>query len=182
MGSPLRTLDARDVITSDCKEYDEAGVRFSVAQIEELGFRTFRAKHEELAAALDEFCRNQRLFFSALLVTDINTQNSVLLVSGAEEFRQQIDYPSGRARLVAARWSGVAQEAAFAVFVAAIAGDADERELKFPPRAVVSKHGGRDASPTGPNFGLDDLDPNGAFSRKSWDPSEPRPPPIYSRI
>jgi len=65
-----------------------------VAQIEELGFRTFRAKHEELAEALDDFCRNQRLFFSALLVTDINTQNSVLLVSGAEEFRQQIDYPS----------------------------------------------------------------------------------------
>ncbi len=94
VGSPLLTLDAKDVVTSDCKEYEEAGVRFSVAQIEELGFRTFRAKYEELAVALDEFCRREKLFFSALLVTDINTQNSVLLVSGAEEFRQQIDYPS----------------------------------------------------------------------------------------
>ncbi len=94
VGSPLLTLPARDVVTSDCKEYEEAGVRFSVAQIEELGFRTFRSKYEELAAALDEFCRKERLFFSALLVTDINTQNSVLLVSGAEEFRQQIDYPA----------------------------------------------------------------------------------------
>ena len=27
-------------------------------------------------------------------MTDINTQNSVLLVSGAEQFREQIDYPS----------------------------------------------------------------------------------------
>ncbi len=54
----------------------EAGVRFSVAQIEELGFRPFDEKHEELAAALDAFCAGQRLFFSALLVTDINTQNS----------------------------------------------------------------------------------------------------------
>ena len=94
VGSPLLTLDARDVVTSDCKEYEEAGVRFSVAQIEELGFRAFRSKYEELAAALDEFCRRERLFFSALLVTDINTQNSVLLVSGAEKFREQIDYPS----------------------------------------------------------------------------------------
>ena len=94
VGSPLLTLDARDVVTSDCKEYEEAGVRFSVAQIEELGFRAFRAKYEELADALDEFCRKERLFFSALLVTDINTQNSVLLVSGSERFREQIDYPS----------------------------------------------------------------------------------------
>ena len=94
VGSPLLTLDPKDVVTSDCKEYEEAGMRFSVAQIEELGFRAFRAKHEELAAALDEFCRKEKLFFSALLVTDINTQNSVLLVSGSEEFRRQIDYPA----------------------------------------------------------------------------------------
>ncbi len=94
VGSPLLTLQPREVVTSDNKEYTEAGVRFSVAQIEELGFGPFYEKHVELAAALDDFCEGHRLFFSALLVTDINTQNSILLVSGAEEFRQQIDYPA----------------------------------------------------------------------------------------
>ncbi len=94
VGSPLQTLAPQEVVTSDCKEYAESGVRFSVAQIEELGFGTFRAKYEEIAAALDAFCAGQRLFFSALLVTDINTQNSVLLVAGSEEFRRQIDYPA----------------------------------------------------------------------------------------
>ena len=93
VGSPLLTLRPEEVVTSDCKEYMEAGVRFSVAQIEELGFGPFYEKQADLAAALDAYCRGQRLFFSALLVTDINTQNSVLLVSGAEEFRRQIDYP-----------------------------------------------------------------------------------------
>ena len=94
VGSPLLTLRPEEVVTSDCKEYTEAGVRFSVAQIEELGFGPFHEKHAALAAALDAFCAAQRLFFSALLVTDINTQNSVLLVSGSEEFRRQIDYPA----------------------------------------------------------------------------------------
>ncbi len=94
VGSPLLTLQPREVVTTDNKEYTEAGVRFSVAQIEELGFGPFYEKHAELAAALDDFCEGNRLFFSALLVTDINTQNSILLVSGAEEFREQIDYPA----------------------------------------------------------------------------------------
>ena len=35
----------------------------------------------------------RRLFFAALLVTDINTQNSLLLVSGAPGFLQRIDFP-----------------------------------------------------------------------------------------
>ncbi len=94
VGSPLLTLQPGEVVTSDCKEYSEAGVRFSVAQIEELGFGPFYEKHDDLAAALDAFRRSERLFFSTLLVTDINTQNSLLLVSGSDEFRRQIDYPS----------------------------------------------------------------------------------------
>ena len=94
VGSPLLTLRPDEVVTSDSKEYEEAGVRFSVAQIEELGFRPFYEKQAELAAALDAFCARQRLFFSALLVTDINSQNSLLLVSGSEDYRRHIDYPA----------------------------------------------------------------------------------------
>jgi manganese-dependent inorganic pyrophosphatase len=93
VGSPLLTLTPDDVVTSDAKEYEEAGERFSVAQIEELGFGPFYDKQRELALALDEYCHGRRLFFSALLVTDVNRQNSLLLVSGSEEFRRQIDYP-----------------------------------------------------------------------------------------
>ena len=94
VGSPLLTLQPDEVVTSDCKEYTETGVKFSVAQIEELGFQPFYDKQGDLSAALDDYRRRERLFFSTLLVTDINTQNSLLLVSGSEEFRQQIDYPT----------------------------------------------------------------------------------------
>lgn len=93
VGSPLQTLSPADVINADSKEYDEDGIRFNVAQIEELGFGTFHEKQAALAAELETFCAQRRLYFAALLVTDINTQNSLLLVAGAEEFRREIDYP-----------------------------------------------------------------------------------------
>ena len=47
-----------------------------------------------LVAALDAHCKARGLFFAALLVTDINTQDSVLLVCGAPEFLRRIDYPA----------------------------------------------------------------------------------------
>ena len=93
VGSPLLTLSPWQAINVDCKEYHENGSRFSVAQIEELSFSHFHEKREALIEALDKHCRTARYLFSALLVTDINTQNSVLLVCGAETFLRRIDYP-----------------------------------------------------------------------------------------
>ncbi|MEI6351331.1 MAG: putative manganese-dependent inorganic diphosphatase [Verrucomicrobiota bacterium] len=93
VGSPLLTMSPDQAITADCKEYTEGGVRFSVAQIEELSFTHFEEKQEALVAALDKHCRSNGYFFSALLVTDINTQISVLLLCGSEAFLHRIDFP-----------------------------------------------------------------------------------------
>lgn len=94
VGSPLLTMTAEAAINVDCKEYQEDGLRFSVAQIEELSFAPFQEKQAALLEALDQHCRAGRYLFSALLVTDISTKVSVLLVCGAEAFRRQIDYPA----------------------------------------------------------------------------------------
>ncbi len=93
VGSPLLTMTAEQAITADCKPYEEAGHRFSVAQIEELTFAHFGEKREALLAALDAFRTQEGLLFACLLVTDINDQTSLLLVQGADTFLQQIDYP-----------------------------------------------------------------------------------------
>ena len=93
VGSPLKTLTPDEVVTADCKEFSERGANFSVAQIEELGFELFHEKRDAIARALEDFRSAHRLLYSALLVTDINTQNSLLLVTGDEKFRRQIDYP-----------------------------------------------------------------------------------------
>ncbi len=94
VGSPLLTLGAEQVITADCKAYDEEGVRFTVSQIEELSFSHFPEKQEALLKALDQHARAERLHFAALLVTDINTHTSLLLCCGDSEFLHRIDFPA----------------------------------------------------------------------------------------
>lgn len=93
VGSPLQTLTPAKVIEADAKRYEEHGVAFSVAQIEEVTFANFGPRREDLLAALRQRTRAEGLFFAALLVTDINAQNSYLLVEGDADFRKAINYP-----------------------------------------------------------------------------------------
>lgn len=93
VGSPLLTLTPEQAIHADSKPYKEAGHRFIVAQIEELTFAHFAERREGLLAALDSQRAAAGVLFSALLVTDITTQTSLLLVRGDERFTALIDYP-----------------------------------------------------------------------------------------
>lgn len=92
-GSLLTQFPAPRAITTDCKEYAEAGARFSVAQIEEIGFDQFWKRKDDLAKALRDYAFEHRYWFSALLVTDVNTQSSLLLVVGDAALAAQINYP-----------------------------------------------------------------------------------------
>jgi manganese-dependent inorganic pyrophosphatase len=92
-GSLLTLKPAPQAITTDCKEYAEDGKKFSVAQIEETGFDQFWKRKDELLTALGAFRTRRDFFFSALLVTDVTTQSSLLLVTGEEKFVRRIDYP-----------------------------------------------------------------------------------------
>lgn len=92
-GSLLTLQAAPQAITTDCKEYKEAGVEFSVAQIEEIGFDNFWKRKKELFDALEAYRKEHKYIFSALLVTDVNTQNSLLLVAGESELVGRIHYP-----------------------------------------------------------------------------------------
>jgi manganese-dependent inorganic pyrophosphatase len=92
-GSLLTLKPAPQAVTTDCKEYLENRVKFSVAQIEEVGFEQFWKRKEELLAALETYREENKYHFSALLVTDVTTQNSLLLLVGDEKFVKRIDYP-----------------------------------------------------------------------------------------
>jgi len=93
VGSPLLTMSPEEAVAADCKHYQEEGVTFSVAQIEELSFDRFKSKREELLEALETYRGSKKLDASFLLVTDINTQNSILLAKGAAWLMEDIDYP-----------------------------------------------------------------------------------------
>ncbi len=93
VGSPLLTMTPEQAITADSKPYEENGHRFNVAQVEELTFAHFDEKRDALLAALESKCQRDGLLFAALLVTDINDQNSLLLVRGHDRFLATIHYP-----------------------------------------------------------------------------------------
>ncbi len=92
-GSPLTQRSANQAITTDCKEYEEDGSRFSVAQIEEIGFTQFWKRKAELLEALESYRHTHAYRFSALLVTDVNSQSSLLLIAGDAKLTARIDYP-----------------------------------------------------------------------------------------
>ena len=92
-GSLLTLKPAPQAVATDCKEYAEQGVKFSVAQIEEIGFEQFWKRKDELLAALEDYRAKRAYLFSTLLVTDVATQSSLLLVVGEEKFIKRIDHP-----------------------------------------------------------------------------------------
>ncbi len=92
-GSLLTLKPAPQAVTTDCKEYAEHHLKFSVAQIEEIGFEQFWKRKDELLTALEAYRASRAYHFSALLVTDVTTQSSLLLAVGDEKFVKRIDYP-----------------------------------------------------------------------------------------
>jgi manganese-dependent inorganic pyrophosphatase len=92
-GSVILANPPAKVVRSDFKIYEEEGLRFAVSQVEELGFGNFWQHAKQIANAVRDLREEEKLAFAALLVTDINTQNSLLLVKGDGTFIQRIRYP-----------------------------------------------------------------------------------------
>ena len=91
-GSVILANPPEKIVRSDQKVYEEEGIRFAVSQVEELGFGNFWQHAKPIAEALSALRDEERLAFAALLVTDINTQNSLLLVKGDSGVIQRIGY------------------------------------------------------------------------------------------
>ncbi len=98
-GSVLEAYAPDDAVRIDCKDYREAGWQFAVAQIEELGLSHFDAKKQSLHDALKRMVAERSLDFVALLVTDITTHFSVLMVEGDARVVAAVDYPAREAGL-----------------------------------------------------------------------------------
>jgi manganese-dependent inorganic pyrophosphatase len=92
-GSVLTSRPPEEAITADCKEYQEKGSQFSVAQIEEIGFDQFWKRKADVKNSLERYRSENGYYFSALLVTDVVRQNSLLVLAGSEPFLRQVSYP-----------------------------------------------------------------------------------------
>lgn len=93
IGSALRNSPTAAVVREDCKRFEEGGVEFSISQIEEIGFDLFWQRKDDLHQALVDLAEKDRLAFSALMVTDIATDSSLLLLSSEPDGWDEMNHP-----------------------------------------------------------------------------------------
>lgn len=93
-GSIILSANPEKVIETDCKQYQQGDLQYSAAQIEEIGFDTFNQNRTPILQALEKYRTTHQLYFSALLVTDINRQDSLLVICGDPAVSQNIKYPT----------------------------------------------------------------------------------------
>lgn len=93
-GTDLHEIAPREIILQDQKQYEEAGWRFAVSQIEMVGFKSFNDKKSEIRAALTQVRAEQGVHFACLLVSDISKDTSLLVFEGSERIAAGIGYPA----------------------------------------------------------------------------------------
>lgn len=91
-GSVVASRPPEDVIRLDRKIYDEKSFRFAISQVEEVAFAEFWTHCHTLSEALESSRTQDGLDFAALLVTDVKSQDSLLLVSGSPAVVDAITY------------------------------------------------------------------------------------------
>ncbi len=92
--SPLAVKPALEVINGDRKDYTDGNIRFALSQVEESNLELLHQRREELASAMSEIIRTEKLHFFGLLVTDAVRGNSELLALGDRAIRRSLPYRS----------------------------------------------------------------------------------------
>ena len=92
-GSRIGGRSSEEVINQDMKEYDEGKIKFTVSQIEVDGTDEILERKKEFLDGLEIERKARGALFASLLVTDISTLSSVMLVAGEERFLQFLNLP-----------------------------------------------------------------------------------------
>jgi manganese-dependent inorganic pyrophosphatase len=92
-GAALEGMDAKQVIGQDQKLYTEGDRKFSVSQIETVGFRGVLGRKAEFFSELERIVQAGDLAFACLLATDVTRETSLLLIRGHPRIISAITYP-----------------------------------------------------------------------------------------
>jgi manganese-dependent inorganic pyrophosphatase len=85
------TLSAAELVSLDMKEYQEGTCSFMVSQIETNNPSRLSERKDEILAELEK--RRENKLFSALLVTDTTTLDSLLFIAGEKKFLSVLTFP-----------------------------------------------------------------------------------------
>lgn len=92
-GSHISGRTASELIKQDLKEYQEGKITYTVSQIEVGNTKEVMVRKDEFLKELEIEHNSRKALFSSLLVTDITTLSSILLVVCDSKFEQFINFP-----------------------------------------------------------------------------------------
>jgi len=92
-GSLLQGGNMQEILTADCKIFNEQGCMLNVAQIEEVGFGGLGSMELDILGSLEQLHAGGKYDLACLLVTDVTSNNSLLYVAARTEILQEIEYP-----------------------------------------------------------------------------------------
>ncbi len=92
-GAGLMTRNPQEIVTTDLKTYEAGGYEFAIAQAEVTSLIQLDEHLEALRAALDQLRAARGLNFAMLMVTDVVSGNSRLLISNEPPVLGGLPYP-----------------------------------------------------------------------------------------
>jgi manganese-dependent inorganic pyrophosphatase len=93
-GAGLSNRKPEEVVRTDIKEFEAGGYKFAIAQAEVTDLMQLREHQEPLTRALDDLKNQRGLDFAMLLITDIVSATSRLIVSStAPPILDELPYP-----------------------------------------------------------------------------------------
>jgi manganese-dependent inorganic pyrophosphatase len=92
-GASLEGMDPRKIISRDQKIYTEGDRRYSLSQVETVGFGPLLTMKGALMEELDRVAEMEKCAFACLMITDITHDSSLLLYRGEARVLNAITYP-----------------------------------------------------------------------------------------
>lgn len=92
-GTGLATRDPEEIVSSDLKQYEAGGLRFAIAQVEVTDLLQLDEHLEGLSKALLQLRDRRALDFSMLMVTDVVSGSSRLLLTNEPPLLGGLPYP-----------------------------------------------------------------------------------------
>lgn len=93
-GAGLGSRTGIEIVNTDVKYYEVGALKSGLAQVEVTGFTEITARLDELKDVLSGMLTNEQLALALLMITDIVTGNSRLLVVGQPRVIAALPYPT----------------------------------------------------------------------------------------
>lgn len=92
IGSLLANASPEELLNADRKEFEDSGLKVTIAQVEELGLSPFDERRGEIEKALGELVEREEYDLAVLAVTDIARHFSLVLAAGETRLIEMLPY------------------------------------------------------------------------------------------